>query len=59
MIWGIDVFVSRRSWLSRGIADRSPQVLDVFLVALTEQRNGDRSGREARRSMAARRRAPI
>jgi hypothetical protein len=31
----------------------------AFLVALTDRRNGDRSGGEAHRSMAARRRAPI
>ena len=31
----------------------------AFLVALTDRRNGDRSGADAHRSMAARRRAPI
>ncbi len=41
----------------RLVRDRA--LRDDLIVALTDRRNGDRAGREARRSMAARRRAPI
>jgi hypothetical protein len=50
---------SRAKAIRRGNIEESEVGWVAFLVALTDRRNGDRSGREARRSMAARRRAPI
>jgi hypothetical protein len=53
--WG----ASRAKAIRRGNIEANDVGWVAFLVALTDRRNGDRSGREARRSMAARRRAPI
>src|SRR6266446_4996562 len=50
---------SRAKAIRRGNIEESDVGWVAFLVALTDRRNGDRAGREARRSMAARRRAPI
>jgi hypothetical protein len=50
---------SRAKAIRRGNIEANDVGWVAFLVALTDRRNGDRSGREARRSMAARRRAPI
>ena len=50
---------SRAKAIRRGTIEANDAGWIAFLVALTDRRNGDRSGREARRSMAARRRAPI
>jgi hypothetical protein len=50
---------SRAKAIRRGNIEANDVGWIAFLVALTDRRNGDRSGREARRSMAARRRASI
>lgn len=50
---------SRAKAIRRGNVEENDVGWIAFLVALTDRRNGDRAGREARRSMAARRRAPI
>ena len=50
---------SRAKAIRRGNIEENDFGWIAFLVALTDRRTGDRSGREARRSMAARRRAPI
>jgi hypothetical protein len=50
---------SRAKAIRRGNIEENDVGWIAFLVALTDRRNGDRAGREARRSMAARRRAPI
>src|SRR4029453_345990 len=50
---------SRAKAIRRGNIEENDVGWIAFLVALTDRRNGDRAGREARRSMAARPRAPI
>jgi hypothetical protein len=50
---------SRAKAIRRGNIEENDVGWIAFLVALTDRRNGDRAGRKARRSMAARRRAPI
>jgi hypothetical protein len=50
---------SRAKAIRRGNLEENDVGWIAFLVALTDRRNGDQAGREARRSMAARRRAPI
>ncbi len=50
---------SRAKAIRQGNIEENDVGWIAFLVALTDRRNGDRSGGEARRSMAARRRAPI
>src|SRR5262245_64657076 len=50
---------SRAKAIRRGNIEENDVGWIAFLVALTDRRNGDRSGGEAHRSLAARRRAPI
>jgi len=50
---------SRAKAIRQGNIEENDVGWIAFLVALTDRRNGDQSGREAHRSMAARRRVPI
>jgi hypothetical protein len=50
---------SRAKAIRQGNIEENDVGWVAFLVALTDRRNGDQSGREARRSTAARRRGPI
>ena len=50
---------SRAKAIRQGNIEENDVGWIAFLVALTDRRNGDQSGREAHRSAAARRRGPI
>jgi len=50
---------SRAKAIRQGNIEENDVGWIAFLVALTDRRNGDQSGKEAHRSMAARRRIPI
>jgi hypothetical protein len=50
---------SRAKAIRQGNIEENDVGWIAFLVALTDRRNGDQSGREAHRSTAARRRDPI
>jgi hypothetical protein len=50
---------SRAKAIRQGNIEENDVGWIAFLVALTDRRNGDQSGREAHRLMAARRRVPI